>query len=100
MGVVADFAALPADRWPAVEAALAFAGVSVVTAGTDRGVRWLDCRRDGCAVSLAFGEVVPGGGQGVCLHSPARAWWARPVGMRRLSRAVWAAVLAAGGVPA
>ena len=100
MGVVADFAVLPAGRWPTALWGVAAAGVELVDAGGGRGLRCSECRRGRCSVALAFGPVVPGGGEGVCLSSPGLAWWRRPLAMRRLSRDVWAAVLAAGGKPA
>jgi hypothetical protein len=100
MGVVAEFARLPADRWPAALTAVAATGVVLAEAGSEPGLRCYACRRGRCVVGLAFGRVVPGGREGVCLHAPAAAWWRRPLGMRRLSRDVWSAVLAAGADPA
>jgi hypothetical protein len=100
VGVVADFAVLPADRWPTALRGVAAAGVELVDAGSDCGLRCYRCRRGKCSVALALGPVVPGGGESVCLSSPGVAWWRRPLAMRRLSRDVWAAVLAAGGKPA
>src|SRR4051812_21273537 len=97
MGTVADFAELPPDRWPAVLSTVSSAGVELADAGDERGLRCYVCRREGCVVGMAFGPVVPGAGQGVCVYSPARSWWRRPLGMWRLSRVVWRAVLAAGG---
>jgi hypothetical protein len=97
MGVVANFAELNSTHWPTVLSGVAAIGVVLADLGDDRGLRYCDCRRAECVVTLAFGEVVPGGGEGVCLYSPASAWWRHPLRMRRLSRDVWSAVLAAGG---
>ena len=99
MGAVVDFAELPRDQWPAVLSAVSTAGIELADEVDQRDLRWYMSRHEGCQVDLAFGPVVPGGAEGVCMYSPARTWWRRPLGMRRLSRVVWSAVLSAGGRP-
>src|SRR5262245_21831317 len=101
MGAVAGFAVLPADRWQSALSEIAAAGVEVCDEGKDRGLQWYRCVRGACSIGLGFGVVVPPGSEvGVCVYSPARRWWRRPVGMWRLSRDVWRAVQHAGGVRA
>jgi hypothetical protein len=98
MGAVVDLAELRRDHWPEVLSAVSEAGVQLADDGDDeRGWRWYRCCRSGCRVDLGFGRVVPGGGEGVFMFSRGLTWWRRPLGMRRPSRALWTALLAAGG---
>ena len=97
MGAIANFAELPVDRWSAALSAVAEAGVELDDQGVDREMRVYVCRHERSEVVLMFGHVLPDVEQGVCMYSPVRSWWWRPLGMRRVSRVVWAAVLASGG---
>ena len=99
MGVVAAFAELPVDRWSSVLWTVAEAGVELDDEGLDRGMRVYACRRDRAEVVLLFGHLLPDVEDGVCMWSPVRSWWRRPLRMRRVSRVVWTAVLGAGGRP-
>lgn len=99
MGAVANFAELPADRWPDVLSALSAAGITVDDEGIEDGTRLYRCRRKACNLCLGFGELSSEIQQGVILNYPARFLWWRPLGMWRLQREVWSAVKAAGGRP-
>ncbi len=95
MGVAADFATVPADRWPAVLARIRASGVEITAGAQEDDVRWYSCVRGGCTVELACdaGAHV----REVVLYAPAVRCWRRPVGMWRLLRDVRRALLAAGG---
>jgi len=98
MGVVADFASVAEDVWPAVLPCIRARGVEVEAGKWERGVWWYGCIRGRCSVGLTYSPKDRG--CEVIVYSSARRLWQRPVGMWRLFRDVRRAVLTAGGKPA
>ena len=94
--VVADFALVPAEVWPAVLPRIRAASIEVDAGALERGVWWYACTRGEARVELGY---CPDPGE-VWVYSRARRFWGRPVSMYRLYRDVRRAVIAAGGKPA
>jgi hypothetical protein len=94
MGLVADFASVSAELWPAVLPAIRAAGIDIQDNGMERGGWWYTCVQGPARVELAY--FPDDKGREVCVYCSAHRFWRRPWAMWRLLREVWKAILATG----
>jgi hypothetical protein len=94
MGVIADFASVRPDVWPAVLPAIKAAGVVIEDEAQERGGYLYLCARGSVRVTLAY--FPDDRGREVCMSCPAWRAWRRPWSMYRLMRDVWRAILSTG----
>ena len=95
MGVVASFASVPGDVWPAVLPRVRAAGVEVECGQLERGIWWYACVRGRSCVQLGY--CPEDHGREVVIYSTDLRFLRSPLSMWRLFRDVRRAVLAVGG---
>jgi hypothetical protein len=98
VGVAADWEHVPEEIWPGVLPSVRAAGIEVDDGEPEQSMVWFTCTRGPCRVHLGYAP--DDRGREVVVYSPGRAFWWRPLAMRRLFADVVRAVEAAGGRPA